>query len=249
MEYNNKRDLLCAIERIDSWIEKNSWSGWDPFDIRGMYLLKRIDRLPSNFPSRVLKKIVFSLLDMNPLYARKLMRIKPEINAKGMGLFLSSYCDLFLAIGNKGYLEKVGLSNLEARNIALKGSSTGWMGSSGAHSYLEKVDNYRQRVGIKIAKPNAATTILLGFLMSDVTKEEAFLYMKAHIAVVSYQVGDDSNFDQQIKIFSAWVASEKIKEACKEILEDAKAMSDLKEQFIKSKTIGSRKGTWSKIFG
>ena len=64
MKDNVGHDVLGAIERLDSWIEKNSWSGWDPFDIRGMYLLKKIDRLPSNFPSRVLKKIVFSLLDM-----------------------------------------------------------------------------------------------------------------------------------------------------------------------------------------
>ena len=34
------------------------------------------------------------------------MRIRPKINAKGMGLFLSSYCDLFLVKGNKDYLEK-----------------------------------------------------------------------------------------------------------------------------------------------
>jgi rhamnogalacturonyl hydrolase YesR len=106
MKDNVKHEVLGAIERLDSWIEKNSWSGWDPFDIRDTYILKKIDRLPSNLPFRVLKKIIFSLVDVNPLYARKLLRIRPEINAKGMGLFLSSYCDLFLAIGNKGYLEK-----------------------------------------------------------------------------------------------------------------------------------------------
>lgn len=100
------RNIQLAIERLDSWLEKNGWSGWDPYDLRGTYLLNKMDGLPSNLPSKVLKKAIFSLLDIRPLFARKLMRVRPEINAKAMGLFLSSYCNLFAAAGSKDYLEK-----------------------------------------------------------------------------------------------------------------------------------------------
>src|SRR3989304_4029961 len=98
-------DIFAAIQRLDSWIEKNGWSGWDPYDIRGMYLLRKIDGLPSNLPSRVVKRTILSLLDIHPLYVRKLFRIKPSINAKGMGLFLSSYSNLYLTTENNCYLE------------------------------------------------------------------------------------------------------------------------------------------------
>lgn len=106
MECKNVGNILPVVERLDSWLEKNGWSGWDPYDIRELYLIKKIDGLPTNLPFKIVKKIVLSALEINPLFTRKLMHIKPEINAKAMGLFLSSYCNLFFATGSRNYLEK-----------------------------------------------------------------------------------------------------------------------------------------------
>ena len=103
---NNKNELLAAIQRLDAWVEKNGWSGWDPYDIRGAYLPRKIERLPANLLTKIVKKLVLALLDIHPLYARRLFGIRPEINAKGMGLFLASYCNLFNATKNQNYLHK-----------------------------------------------------------------------------------------------------------------------------------------------
>jgi len=60
MKDNFRHDVLGAIERLDSWIEKNSWRGWDPFDIRGLPIFLKIARLPQSFPYSYAKGIVFN---------------------------------------------------------------------------------------------------------------------------------------------------------------------------------------------
>ena len=66
--------------------------------------------------------------------------------------------------------------------------------------------------------------------------------MKAFISVISYQFGDEADLDQQLTNFSD-------NDKCAQVLQDKDMMIQIREQFISSKTLGSRKGIWSKFFG
>ena len=134
----------------------------------------------------------------------------------------------------QGYLEKTGLSIAESEYIATNARIS-------FSSYLEKVAEMMPVAGKKNAKAEASRIILLSNLIAD-DKKQIFIFMKAFIAVVSYQFGEDSNYDQQLTNFSN-------KDKCIPVLQDPDLMQQIKEQFIASKTLGSRKGMWSKFFG
>jgi len=134
----------------------------------------------------------------------------------------------------QGYLEKTGLSISESEYIAINARIS-------FSSYLEQVAEMMPVAGKKNAKAEASRIILLSNLIAD-DKKQIFIFMKAFIAVVSYQFGEDSNYDQQLTNFSN-------KDKCIPVLQDPDLMQQIKEQFIASKTLGSRKGVWSKFFG
>ena len=95
-----------AFYNLDTWIDNNGWAGYDPYDIRGQdwFLLFRGQ-------SKILKKTrsVLSLIEraFDPLSIRKFLRIKKEINPKGMGLLASGYISAYKATKNKVYLHKL----------------------------------------------------------------------------------------------------------------------------------------------
>ena len=134
----------------------------------------------------------------------------------------------------QGYLEKTGLSISESEYIAANARIS-------FSSYLEQVAEIMPVAGKKNAKAEASRIILLSNLVAG-DKKQIFIFMKAFIAVASYQFGEDSNYDEQLTNFFD-------KDKCIPVLHDPDLMQQIKEQFIASKTLGSRKGVWSKFFG
>ena len=134
----------------------------------------------------------------------------------------------------QGYLEKTGLSIPEAE-YAAKHARFAFT------SYLQQVAEMTPIVGRKDAKAEASRIICLSNIISE-DKQENFIFMKAFISVVSYQFGDEADLDQQLTNFSD-------NDKCAPVLKDKDMMIQIREQFIASKTVGSRKGIWSKFFG
>ena len=138
----------------------------------------------------------------------------------------------------QGYLEKTGINIKEAEQLAQ-------ITRTPMQDYLHLIAEFRSMVGSTDSKPEAAKTLLYGSIFQE-NRDENFLFMKAIISVTSYQFGKEADFNTQISNF---LNDENFKEYCSFIKEDDSLIQELKEQFIKSKTLGSRKGVWSKIFG
>lgn len=95
--------VIDAVERLDHWIEKNCWAGYDPYDIQEHRFF--INQKPS-FLEKVLRKGLRVIEPAAPLFLRKLLNIKKRINAKAMGLFGRSYLDLYKTFSKESYLIK-----------------------------------------------------------------------------------------------------------------------------------------------
>ena len=134
----------------------------------------------------------------------------------------------------QGYLEKTGMLISESEYIA-KNANYAYS------SYLENVAEMIPIVGKKEAKAEAARSILLSNLITSDTGKN-FMFMKAFISVISYQFAEEANFNEHLTFFSN-------NDKCRTVLQDANLMGQIKDQFIASKAIGSKKGIWSKIFG
>ena len=86
-------DIQAAIERIreaagrlDTWIEREGFKGWDPHDALNSPLLKRL-----TFGRRLPGIAWVQLVKRSPLNLRPLLGVPKGYNPKGMGLFLASY--------------------------------------------------------------------------------------------------------------------------------------------------------------
>ena len=93
-----------------TWVEKNGWAGWDPYDIWdnriGMWMAKR-----ENIVQRIATGLISRLAEFFPFALRKVMRVKPQVNPKAMGLFAAAFLQLeasenvpFLINGEPGYV-------------------------------------------------------------------------------------------------------------------------------------------------
>ncbi len=87
---------LSGLLSLDKWISENGYAGYDPYDIKGNpYFLTLTEKGNRSFLFAVLRETVFELFYHFPVLSRRILKIKPSMNAKAMGLFASSYADLY----------------------------------------------------------------------------------------------------------------------------------------------------------
>lgn len=99
--------LQNSIQLISKSLNRQGWSGYDPYDIKGHpWIIPIIKKGNSSKIIAYLREFLFEIFYTFPKLTRKLLGIKPQINAKGMGLFAKAYLELYISTENKSYLEK-----------------------------------------------------------------------------------------------------------------------------------------------
>ena len=82
--------LHFYLNQLFCWLENNGWAGWDPYDVYenriGRWMMKR-----KNFDWRITSSLTSRANDFFPVLLRKLLKIKPQINAKAMGLLAAGF--------------------------------------------------------------------------------------------------------------------------------------------------------------
>jgi len=98
------RVLTRYIDPLFRWVQDNGWFGWDPYDIwdnsAGIWMLGR-----KSLAARVAGRIVGRLEEASPVLLRKLLAVRPRVNAKAMGLFAAAFLDLEAAEGKSRKLK------------------------------------------------------------------------------------------------------------------------------------------------
>lgn len=100
------QSLVKNILKLDQWIGKNGFSGYDPYDIKALPLVIKITKLGnSNKVFEMFREIVFEIFYSFPVFSRKILLVKPQVNPKSMALFSSAYLDLYKVLNDKKYLD------------------------------------------------------------------------------------------------------------------------------------------------
>ncbi len=157
--------LLPIIVRLEKLCAEQKHAGYDPFDaLRSRWL--RLLPLPGKYP----KIALIQLLKRLPWNVRPLLLVPKGHNPKGMGLFLSSYVDLYRTTAESHWLER-------ARQIAgwlMENHSTGYTGMSWGYNF-----DWQSRVFfVPAGTPTIVNTTFIAnaFLdLHDVTHENCFL--------------------------------------------------------------------------
>lgn len=93
-----------SLEKLRTWCERENFRGWDPYD----GLTSRVfQSLPGIRRVRLFRLIWIQAFKRNPVNLRRIFLIKKDYNAKGVGLFLNGYCNLYRIEPKEEYLSHI----------------------------------------------------------------------------------------------------------------------------------------------
>ncbi len=99
-EVDNK---LHSFEKLRYYCEAEGFKGWDPYDGLNSKVFKffNLDKV------QFFRLAWIQLFKRNPINLRTIMEVPKEYNPKGLGLFLTGYCNLYAADPKEEYIEKI----------------------------------------------------------------------------------------------------------------------------------------------
>ena len=98
---------------LKNYCEEQNFKGWDPYDGLNSKLFQA---LPFFKDSALCRLVVIQGFKRCPINLRRLALVPKEYNAKGIGLFLQGYCNLYKAVCEQPTLEQA----LDGKEILLK---------------------------------------------------------------------------------------------------------------------------------
>lgn len=87
--------IYDSLYRLKKYCEKEQFMGWDPYDGLNSKLFHAIpflDKIP------FCRLVMIQAFKRNPFNLRRLALVPKQHNAKGIGLFLQGYCNLYKAV-------------------------------------------------------------------------------------------------------------------------------------------------------
>lgn len=87
--------FIDSLKLLQSYCESEQFKGWDPYD--GLNS-KVFQALPFLKNSALCRLAVIQGFKRSPINFRKIAMVPKEYNAKGIGLFLQGYCNLYKAV-------------------------------------------------------------------------------------------------------------------------------------------------------
>jgi len=93
-----------SFDNLKSYCENEDFKGWDPYDGLNSRLFQSIPIIRS---SRFFRLAWIQLFKRSPINFRKIAVVPKGYNAKGLGLFLSGYCNLYKTEPTEETLQKI----------------------------------------------------------------------------------------------------------------------------------------------
>jgi len=148
------QDIGRSIRRLDAWVAKNGWAGYDPYDIRACGLFRKMETPGgTGTAARLLRTTAYRAEFHFPLLLRRLLRVRKQINPKGMGLFARAYLNLYAATGEAIYRQKA----VECLDWLLAHPAAGVQGLGWGYPF-----DWQSRVLIPRGTPSAVVSSVVG---------------------------------------------------------------------------------------
>jgi hypothetical protein len=143
------RTLAAAsLRQMEQWIERNGWAGYDPYDLRDTPLFEFLEQSPWG------RRVAHAINLFAPVLARRVLGVRPQINAKAIGLLALGYLACFETTGQECYREKATacLTWLETN------ACPGYIGACWGYPF-----NWHTRVEIPAGTPSSVVSSIGGW--------------------------------------------------------------------------------------
>ena len=95
--------MLASFLKLKTYCEQEGFKGWDPYDGLNSKVFRALPLLKQ---SALCRLIVIQGFKRSPINLRRLALVPKEYNAKGIGLFLQGYCNLYRLVERNPQLTK-----------------------------------------------------------------------------------------------------------------------------------------------
>lgn len=175
-----------SFEQLKNYCEKEEFKGWDPYDGLNSPLLQK------TFlgKSRIFRLAWIQLFKRNPINFRFLLGVKKDYNPKGLGLFLTSYCNLYQKNPKDEYLDRIhflGETLIKLKTVGYSGACWGYNFDWQARAFFQP----------KFTPTIVATTFIAEALLKayKITKRKDFL--ETALSSVNFVLNDlNKSFDE-----------------------------------------------------
>ena len=94
------------LNNLETWVTKNGWAGYDPYDIKGQDWYINIFGRQNFFCKKIRGLLAIVEKHSSPIILRRLFRVEKTINAKGMGLMASAFLSSYRSTQEDQHLSK-----------------------------------------------------------------------------------------------------------------------------------------------
>lgn len=171
--------MLVSIKQLKSYCESEYFKGWDPYDGLNSQIFQA---LPFFKNSPLCRLMVIQGFKRSPFNLRRLAMVPKEYNAKGIGLFLQGYCNLYKAvIANPALEPQVGTSSQievkinELANLLTSLQSKGYSGACWGYNFdwqARRLFLFPKYTPTVVATNFCATALIDAY---EVTKNQKYL--------------------------------------------------------------------------
>lgn len=112
-------DTKISFKKLKEYCEKENFKGWDPYDGLNSWVIQKTPLGKSRF----FRLAWIQLFKRNPINLRHVFGVKKDYNPKGLGLFITGYCNLYKVNPRKEYLDKIQFLADTVINLRSKGYS------------------------------------------------------------------------------------------------------------------------------
>ena len=148
--------ILASFNALKNYCEREDFKGYDPYDGLNSRFFQSIPVVNKN---RLAQLLWIQLFKKSPINLRPLFLIKKDYNPKGLGLFLSGYCNLYNIEPNDEHINKI--RYLSNKILAMQ--SSGWSGSCWGYNF-----DWRARAFFQPKyTPTVVASTFIGYALLD----------------------------------------------------------------------------------
>ena len=154
------------FQKLKSYCEKENFKGWDPYDGLNSWVIQKTPLGKSRF----FRLAWIQFFKRSPINFRKLTGVKKGYNPKGLGLFITGYCNLYKVTSKKEYLEKI----IELSNQVISLQTQGYSGACWGYNFDWQARAFFQPKGMPTV---VATTFIANALLDSykITNKQEYL--------------------------------------------------------------------------
>lgn len=171
--------LIQSFTRLKRYCESEGFKGWDPYDGLNSRLFQSIPFLKQ---SALCRLIVIQGFKRCPVNLRRVALVPKGYNAKGIGLFLSGYCNLYKAVERcpqlaeeTGTPEEIKKRIKELAELLISLQSKGYSGACWGYNFdwqARRLFLFPKNTPTVVATSFCATALMEAY---EVTKEKRYL--------------------------------------------------------------------------